>query len=295
VKVLGLSAGRKLGNSEILLREALMATEELGAEIEIIRLLDLDIKHCTRCEECTMTRLKTGVAADFIIRDDHFPFLLDKMGECNGIIVSFPTYCFRPPGYTMMIRDRFHGIGDKYNKQAAEKPKVGATISVGGFIGVSYMRTMTSYFLPPNTKLVDQMTLLNTSRPAQVLLNDEAVARARSLGQNLGQALKIPFDKVEYVGKEYGACPKCHMDMLWVKGKNVVCPTCGMKARVETKGDITMFIFDNDNELKKPLDRATFSKERDDAIRRYQDIMEKNRQIIKEKMQKYAAYEKNRA
>jgi multimeric flavodoxin WrbA len=42
-----------MGNSEILLKQALMEAEKLsGAEVEIIRLMDLTIKPCTGCESC---------------------------------------------------------------------------------------------------------------------------------------------------------------------------------------------------------------------------------------------------
>ena len=50
MKVLGLSCGRRMGNSEVLLREALAETENRGADIEIIRLGDLAVKPCTGCE-----------------------------------------------------------------------------------------------------------------------------------------------------------------------------------------------------------------------------------------------------
>jgi len=54
MKLLGISAGRRLGNSEILLKEALMAAEETsGIDVEIVRLHDLKIKFCTGCEMCT--------------------------------------------------------------------------------------------------------------------------------------------------------------------------------------------------------------------------------------------------
>jgi len=45
-KIIGLSCGRKNGNSEILLKEALMGAEELGLGIcsEIIRAMDLRIQ-----------------------------------------------------------------------------------------------------------------------------------------------------------------------------------------------------------------------------------------------------------
>jgi len=46
MKLLGLACGRRMGNSGILLREALMGAEELGVDVEILRLLDLDLKPC---------------------------------------------------------------------------------------------------------------------------------------------------------------------------------------------------------------------------------------------------------
>ena len=36
-KIMGVTAGRKNSNSEILLKEALMACEELGAEVRMIK------------------------------------------------------------------------------------------------------------------------------------------------------------------------------------------------------------------------------------------------------------------
>jgi multimeric flavodoxin WrbA len=52
MKILGLSCGRKLGNSEILLIEALMAAKELNIDVEIIRMHDLKLKPCKGCLSC---------------------------------------------------------------------------------------------------------------------------------------------------------------------------------------------------------------------------------------------------
>ena len=43
-KIMGVTAGRKNSNSEILLKEALMACEELGAEVRMINLKDFHIE-----------------------------------------------------------------------------------------------------------------------------------------------------------------------------------------------------------------------------------------------------------
>lgn len=47
MKVLGLVGSvRRLGNSEILTKEALMEAEQEGAEVEILRLTDYEVRAC---------------------------------------------------------------------------------------------------------------------------------------------------------------------------------------------------------------------------------------------------------
>ena len=53
-KVMGITAGRKNSNSEILLKEALLACQEQGAEITMINLRDYNLIDCTGCTSCTM-------------------------------------------------------------------------------------------------------------------------------------------------------------------------------------------------------------------------------------------------
>ena len=54
MKVLGISAGRHNGNSDIAVKEALLACQEKGAEVVFINLFDYNILPCTGCESCTM-------------------------------------------------------------------------------------------------------------------------------------------------------------------------------------------------------------------------------------------------
>ena len=53
-KVMGVTAGRKDSNSEILLKEALLVCQEQGAEITMINLKDYELLDCTGCTSCTM-------------------------------------------------------------------------------------------------------------------------------------------------------------------------------------------------------------------------------------------------
>jgi multimeric flavodoxin WrbA len=53
-KVMGVTAGRKDSNCEILLKEALLVCQEMGAEITMINLKDYELLDCTGCTACTM-------------------------------------------------------------------------------------------------------------------------------------------------------------------------------------------------------------------------------------------------
>lgn len=53
-QVMGVTAGRKNSNSEILLKEALLVCQEMGAEVRMINLKDYNIIDCNGCTSCTM-------------------------------------------------------------------------------------------------------------------------------------------------------------------------------------------------------------------------------------------------
>jgi len=54
-KVLGLiGSARRWGNSEVLVREALLGAQKTGASTEMLRLTDLHIEPCTGCMRCAV-------------------------------------------------------------------------------------------------------------------------------------------------------------------------------------------------------------------------------------------------
>ena len=90
MSILGLHCGRRMGNSEILLKDPLMGAEEIsGAEVEIIRLMDLTIKPCTGCEACTKKRSR-GEEMECVVKGDHMSFLLEKLLQCDALDSEHP-------------------------------------------------------------------------------------------------------------------------------------------------------------------------------------------------------------
>ena len=289
MKVLGLSCGRKMGNCEVLLREALMETEELGAQTEIIRLGDLTIKPCTGCEAHTTSRLKGG-EGECILKNDHMPFLLDKLAECNGVILSVPAFMLMPPGLLLVIVNRTSGSGRRYNEKVVENPKVGAVITVGGTDWVNLVLPLTTFSLNRlyrgNIKLVDQMLVTYVPRPGQVLLHEEAITRAGKLGQRMGEALKMPYEEVKFYNEEPETCPLCHNNLLKIRGQNVECPICDIKGSIETIGNSMKVTFD-DKELQKSRVGAWGIKKHDHARDEGHRLYYERKSEIDGKLKKY--------
>jgi multimeric flavodoxin WrbA len=289
MKVLGLTCGRKMGNSEILVREALIEVEKHGAETEIIRLGDLTIKPCTGCEGCVRNMIKGGLG-DCVQKDDHFRFLLDKLTEADGIILGVPAYMLMPPGLFIMIMNRTVGAGKGFIEKVTKKPKIGALITLGGTDWVNLLLPLTNLtfnrLLRGQIKVIDHMLVTYIPRPAQVLLREEELERAREIGHEVIEALDVPYDKVKYLGRIEETCPVCHNNLLKIRGKYVECPICDIKGTIELKGRKLKVNY-TDRELKKHRFGPWGTKRHDEQRIEGHDEYYANKSEIDEKIKKY--------
>ena len=236
-KIIGLACGRKNGNSEILLKEALMGAEELGLGIssEIIRLFDLNIQPCRGCQACGGPGVKSK--DNKCILHDDVEWILEKtMLENAALIVSFPVYHLQINAHLKMITDRMNHIFIN-NMDIFRKTRVGAIICVGGSgeDWTSLAFSSANIFLQHTRKLVDQMQVNNAPMAGDVLWMAGALERARELGQNVARAIMSPIDKVKYAGVQYDtACPVCHCNLLQVPTQfpEVYCPVCWTRGKI---------------------------------------------------------------
>lgn len=293
MKVLGLSCGRKMGNTEILLKEALMGAEEAsGAAAELIRLQELTVKPCTGCESCMKSLLKGG-SGECVQKNDHMPFLIERLAESEGVILGAPTYELLPPGLLMLIANRMLGCGVAYRGKTATKAKIGAVINVGGTDWVNWVLPVTRLCLhmlaATGLKFVDQMLVTYVPSPGHVLLREEALARARSLGRNVGEAMNLPPDQVKYVGQEEEICPLCHSNLLQVRGKSVVCPICDIEGKLELGGDRVSVAF-SEEQLQKSRWGVWGRKRHHDEIMQGHREWNERKQETTERAEKYKSY-----
>jgi multimeric flavodoxin WrbA len=240
-KIIGLSCGRKNGNSEILLKEALMGAEDLGVESEIIRAMELRVKPCTGCESCSIAMVR-GKEVRCAIKDDDVPWILEKtLVEDCGLIVSGPVYHLRANSYFEIIHERMLPTMFRY-PEVLKKTRVGAIISVGGGepewtpLGLTSM----NIFVQHSRILVDQMQVNYVGRPGAVLMQEKHLKRARELGRRVATAMMMPIKQVKFVGDETEvSCPVCHCNVLKVPAKlpNVFCPVCWVKGVITINED----------------------------------------------------------
>lgn len=90
-KIMGITAGRKNGNSEILLKEALMACEEAGAEVTMINLRDFHLIDCTGCTACTKAMSMGKHAGCVLDEKDDKKKIMDVMLNQDAVIFSAPS------------------------------------------------------------------------------------------------------------------------------------------------------------------------------------------------------------
>jgi multimeric flavodoxin WrbA len=258
MKVLGLTCGRKMSNTEILVKEALMGAEEMGAEVELVRLMDLNIKPCTGCNSCVIDLFEKGGSGACVIKNDDFKFIDEKILDCDGLVLGSPVYEKSLQGLLKVLNDRmgpshdmaFRIIAKKIREEKgittgkgpderSFKPRVASLFAVGGSDWTTLaLPLMQIFVLPMNMKIVDQQLFNWVALPATVVLKEQMLARARRSGRHIVESLQKPLEEATY-GGERGRCPVCHSNVLELKKKSepVICAVCGVKGKLKTEGD----------------------------------------------------------
>lgn len=84
-KVLVINGGpRKNGNTFQIVQWAIEGVIQKGAEVEVVHLIDLNIKHCTGCNTC-------AIIGHCAIKDDH-ESVCKKLEKAEGLIICSPIY-----------------------------------------------------------------------------------------------------------------------------------------------------------------------------------------------------------
>lgn len=258
MKVLGISFGRKMKCSEIMVKEALFAAKAMGAEVEFISTMDMEIGHCKACGACSAARDK-GKTPKCIIKDD-YQKLEDAVLNADGIILAAPVYAVGIVGQFKNFVDRFGPMHDRAALVEAQKQRIadGKTgsdlldernfknryvgyISVGG----AYTQNWVSLGLPmlhlfdfsANMRSVGHIDALDQGRKASPLLDPELMQQCKELGEIVAGSIGKSYDEVGWYGDQ-GTCPVCHNNIMTMTGTTLVeCPICGITGKLVIEGD----------------------------------------------------------
>lgn len=255
MKVLGISFGTKNGTNDSLCIEALMGAKEQGADVEFIQMSTLNIKHCTGCVACSRTLL-SGKGSVCTVKDD-FEWLLDKMLDADGIIITDPIFEEGASGLFHTITDRFGPRTDRGNniigtkvaeETGGKKPdqrllrdKVISYMGVGGSDwGTRVQCEHAMHALTPMWKVIDNKWF---SWAKEIIMDNERLAEVHQVGVNLANAAK-DIENATYKGEE-GVCSHCHNKLFYLTpGTNeAVCGLCGMVGKLEVTDGKVEFVY----------------------------------------------------
>jgi multimeric flavodoxin WrbA len=293
-KVLGLGCGQPDGSAEILLKAALRAAEDQGAEVELVRLEEL--------------RLPSG-AAEAAEPDDAW-WLWERLVECDGLIVSTPIISRTVAARLKLLGDRLLGPNADaaiiagllaLRRQGREpavpfrvdervlKPRVAGFLAVGGSLAPQW-KTLTLPIMHTTTfsmhiAVVDQVQFAGAGTPRSVILDAAAIDRAAVLGRNVASQLGAAFDEARYLGPP-GLCPMCHLDVVALHGADVECATCGARGRLGPGPEVTWT--DLSTSVISMAEKQSHAVEIQDTAERHRDL----RQEIDQRARAFEAYDR---
>lgn len=245
--ILGITAGRKDSNSEILLKEALLACEEQGVDVMMINLRDYNIIECTGCTICTHGMSNGKNVGCALSKEDDKQAIMDVMLNVDAIIASSPTYDLMTTATFSKFMHRNLAYESAFLESIGaikHKDRVAGLIAVGGSTRSwqsMALENMQATCFTNDFKVVDMYLATQVPAPKQCLLHDDMIARAHKMGENVMKSLNTSVHERTWLGdKDMGWCPNCHSNALILGEMQwdglyfpVECQVCGAGGNLE--------------------------------------------------------------
>jgi multimeric flavodoxin WrbA len=184
IRIVGIVGSPRVGgNTERLVAEALKATEEDGAETELLRLANKEIKPCDACLSCKQT-------GECRIKDDFKP-IFDKMVAADGIILSSPVYFGSATPQIKSLIDRA-GYLSVARKRVFEN-KVGGPMVVARRAGHNFTLAQLLFFFLHQGMIVPGSTYWNIAfgwEKDEVTKDEEGLLTAKNFGRKMVWLIK---------------------------------------------------------------------------------------------------------
>ena len=308
MKVMGIVAGRHKGNSEIAVKEALLACQQAGAQCTLVNLFDYNVLPCTGCESCAMAMgdVAMGKKEQYpgcVLREkDDVEKLVRALQSHDGVIIGCPTYDLMPSARYTTFAQRFlaYELSFLLKIGAVEKDPhlVGGLLAVGGschdWQSLS-LESLAATMFTQSIRVVDQYMVTRVGRPGNILLRDDHIERCHKMGENIVKAIQTPVEERAWLGDpDLGLCPNCHSGLVF-RGEEhwdgvkwpFECAVCGAGGDLvkDKKGEVKFVLADNG--LIKDRNRNEGRERHFEEIIKTKIHFFENMGIVKEKAQKY--------
>jgi multimeric flavodoxin WrbA len=171
---------RREGNTRVALDEVAATLRENGVEAEIFWIGNKPVQGCTACGKCK----ETGRC---IFKDELYEKVLEKIAQCDGLIIGSPTYFAAPAGALCALLDRvFYSCG----KMLKFKPGSAVTVCRRGGASASLDR-LNKYFTIMNMPLVPSQywNMVYGRTQGEAIHDQEGLQTMRTLGRNMAWML----------------------------------------------------------------------------------------------------------
>ena len=302
MKVLGISFGKKLGNTDILVKEALMGAQQAGADVSFVNTVDLKIERCIGCAACSAA-FRQGKRGDCILKDD-FDALEEMICDADALIVGAPVYVLQPVGQFKNLVDRFavrHDRAKFVDTPAVDprwvKQQYISYISVGGATTRNWtsMGLVSMHLLGFSSLMhvVGEIDAYGMGQLVSPVRDEKLLATANELGARTAQAVGKKPEEIEWFGEE-GICPVCHQKVMTIsKDCTVECALCGASGKAEIKDGALTVHFTQESmahargRLQGQIDHT---QEINEFVKYQLSLSDEVKQDIAERKNKYKAF-----
>ncbi len=184
IKIIGVSGSPRVGgNTELLVKEALMTASEEGAETEFVSLAGSDLKPCQACLSCRTT-------GECIQKDD-FQGIFTKMVEADGIILASPVYFSSATPQIMSLIGRAGYVSGA--KGRVLENKVGGPLVVARRAGHNFTFAQLIFFFFQQGMIIPGSTYWNIAfgrEKGEVLNDEEGLRTTRNFAKKMVWLIK---------------------------------------------------------------------------------------------------------
>ena len=179
-------SARKDGNTSILLNTVLSEIKTEGIETELIQLAGKSLQGCIACYKCFEKKNRKCA-----VEKDEMNFLIEKMGEADGILLGSPTYFSDVSANIKAVIERCGMVaranGDMF------KRKVGAGVVAVRRAGATHVFSSLNYFFLIGQMIVPGSSYWNLGvgrEPGEVRNDNEGMQTMSNLGKNMAWLIK---------------------------------------------------------------------------------------------------------